>query len=55
MKFFSCNIYKDGKPNYKDVRIERKKILKKLRSNQALKLKNSVLEFEKDFIELSDI
>ena len=37
--------------NYKNENIERK-FLKNMRENQFLKIKNSLLELEKDFIEL---
>ena len=39
--------------NYKNENIERK-YLKNMRKNQFLKVKNSHLELEKDFIELKD-
>ena len=39
--------------NYKNENIERK-YFKNLRKNQFLKVKNSLLELEKDFIELKD-
>ena len=39
--------------NSRNEYIERK-CLKNLRKNQVLKVKNSLLEFEKDFIELKD-
>ena len=39
--------------NSRNEYIERK-CLKNLRKNQFLKVKNSLLEFEKDFIELKD-
>ena len=39
--------------NYKKENIERK-YLKNIRKNQFLKVKNSPLELEKDFIELKD-
>ena len=39
--------------NYKNENIERK-FLKKMRKNQFLKVKNSLLELEKDFKELRD-
>ena len=39
--------------NYKNENIERK-YLKDMRKNQFLKVKNSLLELEKDFIELKD-
>ena len=39
--------------NYKNENIERK-FLKNMRENQFLKIKNSLLELEKDFIELKD-
>ena len=41
-------------PNYKNENIERK-FLKIIRKNQFLKVKNSLLELEKDFVELKDI
>ena len=41
-------------PNYKNENIERK-YLKNMRKNRLLKVKNSLLELEKDFIELKDI
>ena len=41
-------------PNYKNKNIERK-FLKIIRKNQFLKVKNSLLELEKDFVELKDI
>ena len=40
-------------PDYKKENIERK-YLNKMRENQFLKVKNSLLELEKDFIELKD-
>ena len=40
-------------PNYKSENIERK-FLKIIQKNQFLKVKNSLLELEKDFIELKD-
>ena len=40
--------------NYKNENIERK-FLKIIQKNQCLKVKNSLLELEKDFIELKDI
>ena len=40
-------------PNYKNENIERK-YLNNMRKNQFLKVKNSLLELEKDFIELKD-
>ena len=40
--------------NYKNENIERK-YLKNMRKNQLLKVKNSLLELGKDFIELKDI
>ena len=40
-------------PNFKNENIERK-YLNNMRKNQFLKLKNSLSEFEKDFIELKD-
>ena len=39
--------------NYKNQNIERK-FLKFIQKNQFLKVKNSILELEKDFIELKD-
>ena len=39
--------------NYKNENIERK-FFKKMRKNQFLKVKNSLLELEKDFKELRD-
>ena len=39
--------------NYKNKSIE-KKYLNNMRKNQFLKVKNSLLELEKDFIELKD-
>ena len=39
--------------NYKSKSIE-KKYLNNMRKNQLLKVKNSLLELEKDFIELKD-
>ena len=41
-------------PNYKNNNTERK-FLKIMQKNQFLKVKNSLLELEKDFIELKDI
>ena len=41
------------KLNYKNKNIE-KKIFKNMRKNQFLKVKNSLLELKKDFIELVD-
>ena len=43
-------IYKDGKPDYKNEKIERKIPI----NNQFLEVKNSLLELEKDFMELKD-
>ena len=40
--------------NYKDENIERK-FLKVMQKKQFLKVKNSILELEKEFIELKDI
>ena len=40
--------------NYKNENMERK-FLKIMRKSQFLKVKNSLLELEKDFIELKDI
>ena len=40
-------------PNYEDENIERKK-LNKMQENQFLKFKRSLLELEKDFIQLKD-
>ena len=40
-------------PNYKNQNIERK-FLKFIQKNQFLKVKNSILELGKDFIELKD-
>ena len=40
-------------PNYKNESIERK-YLKNMRKNQFLKVKYSLLQLEKDFIELKD-
>ena len=40
-------------PNYKSKNIERK-FLKIMPKNQSLKVKNSLLELEKDFIQLKD-
>ena len=40
-------------PSYKNHNIDRK-YLKNVRKNQFLKVKNSLLELEKDFIELKD-
>ena len=40
-------------PNYKKKNIE-KKYLNNMRKNQFLKLKNNLLELEKDFIELKE-
>ena len=39
--------------NYKNKNMERK-YLKNMQKNQFLKVKNSLLELEKDFIELKD-
>ena len=52
--FWFSNIYKDRKPNYKNESIDRK-IFKKTLNNQFLKVKSSLLELEKDFIELNNI
>ena len=41
-------------PNYKNENMERK-FLKIMQKNQFLKVKNSLLELEKYFIELKDI
>ena len=41
-------------PNYKNNNTERK-FLKIMQKNKFLKVKNSLLELEKDFIELKDI
>ena len=41
-------------PNYKNENIERK-YLTSTQKNQFLKVKNNLLELEKDFIELKDI
>ena len=41
-------------PNYKNENIERK-YLTNIQKNQFLKVKNNLLELEKDFIELKDI
>ena len=41
-------------PNYKNENIERK-YLTSIQKNQFLKVKNNLLELEKDFIELKDI
>ena len=46
-------IYKDGKPKLKNEYIERK-YLKYMQKNQFLKIKKSLLELEKDFIEWKD-
>ena len=40
-------------PNYKSKNIERK-CFNDMRKNQYLKVKNSLLELEKDFTELKD-
>ena len=40
-------------PNYRNGNIE-KKYLRNMQKNQFLKVKNSLLELEKDFIELKD-
>ena len=40
-------------PNYKSENIERK-YLNNMRNNQFLKVKNNLLELEKDFVELKD-
>ena len=40
-------------PNYKNQNIERK-YLNNMQKNQFLKVKNSLLELEKDFMELRD-
>ena len=42
------------KTNYKNKYVG-KKFLKIMQKNQFLKVKNSVLELEKDFIELKDV
>ena len=47
-------IYKDGKADYKDERIERE-IFKKYAKQPILKVKDSLLELEKDFIDLKDM
>ena len=41
------------KVDYKNENVERK-YLKDMRNNQFLKVKNSLLELEKDFVELKD-
>ena len=41
------------KPNYKNENIQRK-YLNNMRKNQYLQVKNSLLELEKDLIELKD-
>ena len=41
-------------PNYKNQNIERKFLKSTNFLNQFLKVKNSILELEKDFIELKD-
>ena len=46
-------IYKDGKPELKNENIERKH-LNIMQKNQFLKVKISLLELEKDFIDLKD-
>ena len=53
MKFF-CNIYKDGNRTIK-IKVLTKKYLRNKLSNLFLKVQNSLLEKEKDFIELNDI
>ena len=45
--------YKNEKSNYKNENIERK-YLKNMWKNQFLKVNNSLLELEKDFIELKE-
>ena len=52
LKFFLL-IYKDGKPELKNENIERKH-LNTMQKNQFLKVKISLLELEKDFIDLKD-
>ena len=46
-------IYKDNKPRLNNKNIDRK-YLKNMRNNQFLKVKNSHLEVEKDFMELKN-
>ena len=46
-------IYKDDKPSYKNENIERK-YLKNMQKNQFIKVKNSLLELEKNFVEFND-
>ena len=41
------------KVDYKNENVERK-YLKDMRNNQFLKVKNSLLELEKDFVKLKD-
>ena len=53
MKFF-CNIYKDGNRTIK-IKVLTKKYLRNKLSNLFLKVQNSLLEIEKDFIEFNDI
>ena len=52
MKLFLL-IYKDGKPELKNENIERK-CLNIMQKNLFLKVKISLLELEKDFIDLKD-
>ena len=46
-------IYKDNKPRLNNKNIDRK-YLKNMRNNQFLKVKNSHIEVEKDFMELKN-
>ena len=49
-----CNIYKDGNWTIK-IKVLTKKYLRNKLSNLFLKVQNSLLEIEKDFIEFNDI
>ena len=49
-----CSYIKIKNLNYENENTERK-FLKIMQKNQCLKVKNSLLELEKDFIELKDI
>ena len=49
-----CEYIRIENQDYKNENIERKQI-ENIRNNQFLKVKNSLLELEKDFAELKDI
>ena len=56
LKFLLYNFWENARmknPDYKKETIEIK-YLNKVRENQFLKIKNSLLEIEKDFIELKE-